>query len=77
MGPALAYGVAAVPPRGRLQAGADAAFSRIDVFAQQVVATAVPLSRAEQVYDVAEADRVRLIESVTGAPVEAAPPGRP
>ncbi|PXY29776.1 metallophosphatase [Prauserella flavalba] len=67
VGPALAYGVAAVPPKGRLRAGADAAFSRIDVFGEQVVATAVPLSRAEGVYDVAAAERVRLVREVVGA----------
>lgn len=67
VGPALAYGVAAVPPKGRLRARADAAFSRIDVFGDQVVATAVPLSRAEGVYDVAAAERVRLVREVVGA----------
>lgn len=67
VGPALAYGVAAVPPSGRLRARADAAFSRIDVFGDQVVATAVPLSSAEGVYDVAAAERVRLVREVVGA----------
>ncbi|REE97657.1 metallophosphoesterase [Thermomonospora umbrina] len=66
VGPALAYGLAAVPPKGRLRAAADASFSRIDVFGGDVVVTAVPLSRAEQVYDVAETERVRYIESVAG-----------
>ncbi|HEX2313531.1 MAG TPA: metallophosphoesterase [Thermomonospora sp.] len=66
VGPALAYGVAGVPPAGRLRADADAAFSRIDVFGDQVVVTAVPLSRSERVYDVAEADRVRFVESLVG-----------
>ncbi|GAA5069309.1 3',5'-cyclic AMP phosphodiesterase CpdA [Thermocatellispora tengchongensis] len=66
VGPALAYGVAAVPPLGRLRAGADAAFSRIDVFGEQIVATAVPLSRAGQVYDVDAADRLRMFRQVVG-----------
>lgn len=64
VGPALAYGVAATPPRGRLQARADASFSRVDVFGPQVVATAVPLSGAAQVYDVDEAARVALVRRV-------------
>ncbi|MEO3781919.1 metallophosphoesterase [Actinocorallia sp. B10E7] len=70
VGPALAYGVAPVPPAGRLRADADAAFSRIDVFGGrdgQIVATAVPLSRADRVYDVAEAERLRFIESLVEA----------
>lgn len=67
VGPALAYGVAAVPPEGRLRARADAAFSRIDVFGEQVVATAVPLSRSASVYDVSAAERVRLVRDVVGA----------
>ncbi|WP_199432913.1 metallophosphoesterase [Qaidamihabitans albus] len=67
VGPAMAYGVAAVPPRGRLRAGADAAFSRIDVFGEDIVATAVPMSRADEVYDVDEADRLRLVREVVGA----------
>ncbi|MBK1783396.1 metallophosphoesterase [Prauserella cavernicola] len=66
VGPALAYGVATVPPRGRLRAAADAAFSRIDVFGDQVVATAVPLSRAERVYDVAAEQRLRMVREVVG-----------
>ncbi|GAA2454369.1 3',5'-cyclic adenosine monophosphate phosphodiesterase CpdA [Actinomadura vinacea] len=66
VGPALAYGVAGFPPQGRLRAGADAAFSRIDVFGGQAVATAVPLSRAAEVYDVPAADRIRMIENVVG-----------
>ncbi|MEV0612063.1 metallophosphoesterase [Nonomuraea sp. NPDC050404] len=61
VGPALAYGVAGTPPHGRLGAHADAAFSRIDVFGTQVVATAVPLSHAAQVYDTDREARVRLI----------------
>ncbi|QUH02128.1 metallophosphoesterase [Saccharopolyspora erythraea] len=67
VGPALAYGVAAVPPRGRLRARADAGFSRIDVFGDHVVATAVPLSTAEQVYDVDAVERMRLVHEVVGA----------
>lgn len=67
VGPALAYGVAAVPPEGRLRAGADASFSRIDVFGEQVVATAVPLSQTEVVYDVAAAERLRLVREVVAA----------
>ncbi|MBB5158546.1 metallophosphoesterase [Saccharopolyspora phatthalungensis] len=67
VGPALAYGVAAVPPRGRLCAGADAGFSRIDVFGDQVVATAVPLSTADRVYDVDAAERLRMVHEIVGA----------
>ncbi|XVQ15761.1 metallophosphoesterase [Spirillospora sp. CA-255316] len=67
VGPALAYGVAGFPPRGRLRAGAEAAFSRIDVFGAQVVATSVPVPSAAEVYDVAAADRIRMIENVVGA----------
>ncbi|MGI8312498.1 metallophosphoesterase [Saccharopolyspora hattusasensis] len=67
VGPALAYGVAAVPPKGRLRAGADAGFSRIDVFGDQIVATAVPLSTADQVYDVDAAERLRMVHEVVGA----------
>ncbi|MCI2416861.1 metallophosphoesterase [Saccharopolyspora sp. K220] len=66
VGPALAYGVAAVPPRGRLRAAADAGFSRIDVFGDQIVATAVPLSTADQVYDVDAAERLRMVHEVVG-----------
>ncbi|PRX51394.1 calcineurin-like phosphoesterase family protein [Prauserella shujinwangii] len=67
VGPALAYGIATVPPEGRLLAGADAAFSRIDVFGDQIVATAVPLSTAQGVYDVAAAERLRMVREVVGA----------
>ncbi|MFC5752358.1 metallophosphoesterase [Actinomadura rugatobispora] len=67
VGPALAYGVAGFPPRGRLRAAAEAAFSRIDVFGGRVVATAVPVPSAAGVYDVAAADRIRMIENVVGA----------
>ncbi|MEU5851478.1 metallophosphoesterase [Saccharopolyspora shandongensis] len=67
VGPALAYEVAAVPPRGRLRAGADAAFSRIDVFGEQIVATAVPLSTADRVYDVDAAERLRMVHEAVGA----------
>ncbi|TDD37472.1 metallophosphoesterase family protein [Saccharopolyspora elongata] len=66
VGPALAYGVAAVPPRGRLRAGADAGFSRIDVFGEQIVATAVPLSTADEVYDVDAAERLRMVHEAVG-----------
>ncbi|MCD0453036.1 metallophosphoesterase [Actinocorallia sp. API 0066] len=65
IGPALAYAVAPVPPRGRLKADAHTAFSRIDVFGDQIVVTAVPLSPvADTVYDVAEADRMRFLEGL-------------
>lgn len=64
VGPALAYGVAPVPPRGRLRAAADSAFTRIDVFGDQVVATAVPVSRARAVYDVAAAERLGHMREV-------------
>ena len=64
VGPALAYGVAAVPPSGRLRAGADSAFSRIDVFGDQIVATAVPVSSAATVYDVSEPERLAYVREV-------------
>ncbi|MCT2581817.1 metallophosphoesterase family protein [Actinophytocola gossypii] len=64
VGPALAYGVAPVPPRGRLRAAADSAFTRIDVFGDQIVATAVPVSRATTVYDVSSAERLRYMREV-------------
>lgn len=64
VGPALAYGVAPVPPSGRLRAGADAAFSRIDVFGDQIVATAVPVSSAATVYDVSEVERLAHVRQV-------------
>ncbi|WP_436497967.1 metallophosphoesterase family protein [Actinokineospora sp. HUAS TT18] len=67
VGPALAYGVAPVPARDRLVARADAAFSRIDVFGDQIVATAVPLTGSATVYDVPEAERMAYIREVIGA----------
>ncbi|MGW6402538.1 metallophosphoesterase [Streptomyces sp. NPDC055134] len=66
VGPATAYGVTVVPPKGRLHADADTAFSRIDVFGEHLVATAVPMSRAATVYDVDEGDRLRYVREVVG-----------
>lgn len=64
VGPALAYGVAPVPPAGRLRAAADSAFTRIDVFGDQIVATLVPVSSAATVYDVSETERMRYVREV-------------
>ncbi|MFD0514160.1 metallophosphoesterase family protein [Streptomyces aureus] len=66
VGPATAYGVTVLPPKGRLRADADTAFSRIDVFGEQIVATAVPVSQAPAVYDVDEAERLAYIREVIG-----------
>ncbi|WP_018685804.1 metallophosphoesterase family protein [Actinokineospora enzanensis] len=66
IGPALAYGVVPVPPAGRLRGNAHAAFSRIDVFGDQVVATAVPVTPAASVYDVDEAERLTMFREVVG-----------
>ncbi|WP_217710453.1 metallophosphoesterase [Streptomyces sp. NA04227] len=67
VGPSTAYGVTVVPPEGRLRADADAAFSRIDVFGDHLVATAVPMSRAASVYDVEEAERLGYVREVVGS----------
>ncbi|GLZ36511.1 metallophosphoesterase [Actinokineospora sp. NBRC 105648] len=66
VGPALAYATVPVPPSGRLQGNAHAAFSRIDVFGDQVVVTAVPVTPAAEVYDVDEAERLAMVRAVVG-----------
>ncbi|PPK64102.1 metallophosphoesterase [Actinokineospora auranticolor] len=66
IGPALAYGVVPVPPAGRLRGNAHAAFTRIDVFGDQIVATAVPVTPAAAVYDVDETERLAMFQRVIG-----------
>ncbi|MBC6446886.1 metallophosphoesterase family protein [Actinokineospora xionganensis] len=66
VGPATAYGVEPVPPRGRLTARAFSGFSRIDVIGDQVVATAVPVSSADRVYDVDETTQVGRVRAMLG-----------
>ncbi|MBP2371824.1 metallophosphoesterase family protein [Pseudonocardia parietis] len=55
--PALIYQVDAVAPAGRLRGVSGAAISRVDLFADTAVATAVPLGGAS-VYDVDAAERI-------------------
>lgn len=51
IGPPLSYRTDPVPPTGRQRAGVGFGFSRIDIFGESTVATAVDVVGVEDVYD--------------------------
>lgn len=65
VGPALSYQVDAAPPSGRHRGLTGYGFTRIDLFGESFVATAVDASPAKKVYDDARRDVLDMLAALS------------